>query len=500
MSDARRLATGSLAQQAAQVTGLLALLVIFAVLARRLSLSELGVYGLLNALAGYLLIVQNAAAGSAVRAMAAARGAREGSAALSTAALLYVGAGLLAGLVLAGLGIGLAAALDLSDDLARQARLGAVAVGVVTFAGWPLTVYRDALRARGRFVLAAGTEIAALLAYMTLVLGLAFADAPLWTILGAGAAIPLLAGLGCTVAAGVVGLPWRLRPRLADRATARALLGVAGYISLTEAASAAVYVLSRLILGLFKSAATVGLYELPVRAHNLVRALNAAVPVVVLPTASAYHAAGDERRLRELLLRGSRYMLALLVPIVVVGMALAGPILAVWGGDPEFGEAGPAMAILLSHWLLNGISGVASAMLIAVGHARELARWALLVAGASVVLALLLVPPFGLEGVALATAVPYVVLFPYLLRITLRAIPVPIHDLAQRAFLPAWTLGLALGGALVAVRIALDPESTLAVAATAVGGVLVYWVAYYALWLERDERTLVHGLLRRQTR
>ena len=497
MSDARRLATGSLAQQAAQVTGLVAMFAIVTVLARRLSLAEFGVYGLLNALAGYLLIVQNAAAGAAVRAMSVARDAREGSAAFSTATLLYVAAGLAAGLVLAGVGIGLAAALDLSGELARQARLGAVAVGVVTFAGWPLTIYRDALRARGRFVLAAGTEIGALVAYAALVLGLAFADAPLWTILGAGAAIPLLAGAGCALAAGVVGLPWRLRPRLADRATARALLGIAGYISLTEAASAAVYVLSRLILGVFKSAATVGLYEGPVRAHNLVRALNAAVTVIVLPTASGYHAASDERRLRELLVRGSRYMLALIVPIVVVGMALAGPILDVWLG-PDFREAGPAMAILLGHWLLNGVSGVAAAMLIAVGRARELAHWALLVAGASVLLALALVPPYGLEGVALATAIPYVALFPYLLRITLRAIPVPTRELALRAFLPAWALALVLGAALVAVRLVLDPGSALAVAVAAAAGLLGYWVAYFLLWLDRGERTLVRGLLRRR--
>ena len=497
MSDARRLATGSLAQQAAAVTGLIAMLAIVTVLARRLSLAELGVYGLLNALAGYLLIVQNAAAGSAVRAMSVARDEREGSAAFSTAGLLYVGAGLVAGLLLAALGIGLAAALDLSDELARQARLGAVAVGVVTFAGWPSTVYRDALRAHGRFVLAARVEIGASAAYAALVLGLAFGGAPLWTVFGAGAAIPLLAGTGCALAAAVTGLPWRLRPSLADGATARGLLGIAGYISLTEAASAAVYVISRLILGLFKSAATVGLYEGPVRAHNLIRALNAAVTVIVLPAASGYHAAGDERRLQELLLRGSRYMLALIVPIAVVGMALAGPILAAWL-EPKFREAAPAMTILLSHWLLNGMSGVAAAMLIAVGRARDLARWAGLVAGASVLLALALVPPFGLEGVALATTAPYVALFPYLLWMTLRAIPLPARELASRAFLPAWTLGLALGGVLVTVRLVLDPSSALELAAVAFGALAVYWAAYYALWLDRDERALVRSLLSRR--
>jgi O-antigen/teichoic acid export membrane protein len=494
MSDARRLATGSLAQQAAQVTGLVAMFVVITVLARKLSLAELGVYGLLNALAGYLLIVQNAAAGAAVRAMAAARDERAGSAAFSTAALLYVAAGAASGLLLAAVGVGLAEALDLSPELTRQARIGAVAIGAVTLAGWPLTVYRDALRARGRFVLAAGAEVMALVVYLALVLGLALAEAPLWSVVGAGATIPLLAGLACAATASATGLPWRLRPSLADRATAREMLGLAGYISLSEAASAAVYAVSRLILGLFQSASAVGLFEGPVRAHNLIRALNAAVTVTVLPTAAAYQAAGDDRRLGELLTRGSRYTLALIVPIAVTGIVLAAPILDVWLG-PEFREAGPAMAILTSHWLLNGMSGVAAAMLVAVGAARDLARWAIAVALASVLLAVALTPPFGLDGVALATAIPYVVLFPYLLRITLRAIPAPLAELLRRAFAPAWLLGLALAAVLVAARLALDLRSALAVAATALSALAAYWAAYYALWLDGGERALVRAVL-----
>lgn len=508
MSDARRLASGSLAQQAAQVTGLLAMLAIFVVLTRQLSLAELGVYGLLNALAGYLLIVQNAAAGAAVRAMAAAPDASDaaradrvalersqGSIAFSTAAMLYVAAGAACGLLLAGLGVALAEALDLSTELARQARLGAVAVGAVTFVGWPLTVYRDALRARGRFVLAAGTETVALIAYMALVLGLAVAGAPLWAVVGAGAAIPLLAGIGCAAVAGVVGLPWRLRPRLASRATARELLGLAGYISLSEAASAAVYVLTRVILGISRSPGTVGLYEGPVRAHNLVRALNAAVTVTVLPTAAGYRAAGDDRRLRELLLRGSRYTLALIVPIAVVGMVLAAPILGLLdNGDSSFRPAGSAMAILLAHWTLNGISGVAAAMLVALGGARDLARWALLVASASVALALVLVPWLGLDGAALATTLAYVALFPYLVRITLRVVPVSPGELARRAYAPAWALGAVLAAGLAAVRLTLDPETVPGVAAAALGGLAAYWVVYYLVCFDRDERALVRQM------
>src|SRR3954454_1746589 len=57
--EGRALAAGSATQALAQAAGLLALLAIVTVLARRLSLAELGVYGLVATLAGYLLVLHN---------------------------------------------------------------------------------------------------------------------------------------------------------------------------------------------------------------------------------------------------------------------------------------------------------------------------------------------------------------------------------------------------------------------------------------------------------
>jgi O-antigen/teichoic acid export membrane protein len=497
MSDARRLATGSLAQQMAQVAGLLAMFAIVTVLARRLSPAELGVYGLLNALAGYLLIVQNAAAGAAVRGMAGARDDAEGSAAFSTAGLIYVVAGTFAGALLALLGVVLAATLDLSGDLARDVRLGGVAAGAVTLVGWPVTVYRDALRARSRLVLAARAEMAGIALYAALVLALALADAPLWLLIGASASISLLAGIACAVAASAVGLPWRLRPRAATRSAARDFVGLAGYISLSEASSAAVYVVARTVLGLFRSPFAVGLLEGPIRIHNLVRALNGAVTVSVLPAATRFHAEGDERRLRELLVRGSRYALAGIVPVAVVAMVLAEPILEAWLGEP-YDQGATALTILMSHWLLNGIAGVAAAMLIASGRARDLARWAVAVAVASVVLAIALVDPLGIDGAAIALAAPYVALFPYLLRLVTRAVGVPVDEILRRAVAPAWALGAALAVALVVTRQLVSLDGPLAVSGVAAAGLAAYWLAYYRLALGPDERALARQVLRRR--
>lgn len=488
--QAHLLATGSLVQQVAQVTGLLTMFAILTVLARRLSLAELGVYGLLTSLAGYLLVVQNSAASAAVRAMAGARDAEARTRTFSTATVVYLAAGSLTGILLAAVGLLLAQVVGLPPDLQAEARAGALLLGLVTALGWPITVHRDALRASQLFVRAAGVEIAALVVYAALVLGLAFADASLAILIGASGTIPLLVGLGSALATRLTRLPFRLRLGSVTRGEVRELAGLAWYVSLTEAAGTVVYALDRVVLGVLRSAATVGLYEGPVRAHNLVRSLNGAVAVTVLPSASRYLAERDAARLRELLVRGCRYTLALTVPLTVTGMVLAAPILEAWLGE-RYVAGAATMAILLSYWLWNGCSGVLSGIVVAGGRARTLARYAWSMAIANLALSIALTAWIGLEGVAIGTAVPYMVMFPFVVRLALGVAPVDPRVLLRQAFLPAWAGGAVLAAALGAVRVVIPLEGVTMVAAVALGGVLAYWALFYLVWLAPHERRLV---------
>jgi O-antigen/teichoic acid export membrane protein len=500
--QAHLVATGSLVQQAAQVTGLLAMFAVLTVLARKLSLEELGVYGLLASIAGYLLVIQNAAASAAVRNMAAAEGPEARDAAFSTAAVIYVVAGLAVGLLIALLGIGLSAVVDLSAEVERQAQLGAVLLGAVVALGWPVTVYRDAMRARQLFVRSAMIDMVAMAVYAALVLGTAFAGASLAVLICVSGTIPLLIGIGAAIVAYARRLPFHFRPALVTRTEAGAFARFAWYVSLTEVASTLVYALDRVILGVFKSAATVGLYEGPVRAHNVLRSLNAAVLVTVLPTASKYFGVDDDRRLKELLTRGLRYTLALVVPMAVTGMVLATPLLEAWLG-PKFGAAGLAMAILMSYWLVNGCTSVIQGIVIAGEGASKIVPIAWSVAAANIALSLALVPWLGLEGVAIATALPHFFAFPFLLRLARELVPVSGGELIRAAFLPAYSLAVALAAALGAAQLLLPLDSVIVVVAVALGGLLAYWLLFYAVWLEPHERQLVRqvaGGLRRARR
>jgi O-antigen/teichoic acid export membrane protein len=194
--------------------------------------------------------------------------------------------------------------------------------------------------------------------------------------------------------------------------------------------------------------------------------------------------------------RGTRYTLALFVPVCVTLIVLAEPILDAWLGD-RYGSGDLALAILVSYWLLYGGLIVTPGFLVGAGRAREVAQIMVCAAAANLALALALTPELGVEGPAVATAVPFFVAFPFMLRLGLSASGASLSDLVARAWGPNYLLGALLAGGLLLGRAALPMEETAAVMGLAAGSVLVYWVLFFRVVLAADERALVRGLLSR---
>lgn len=487
--QARLLASGSLLQQVAQASGLVALLVIVTVLARRLSVAELGAYGLLSSLAGYLLVARNSVANSAVRAMAMASDDTARSESFSTAAAIYAATAAATGLLIAGVGA-LVAAAALPGELQRQAQLGALALGVVMALAIVATVYLDALRASLLLTRSAALEIAGVALFAAAMLLAVALDASLWMLIGLSGSITLISGTLAAISVRSLGLRFHFRRAAVTRQQARGLLPTAGHLLTIELATLVIYGLDRVILGVSRSASAVGLYEGPIRAHNVFYALNGALGVTALPAAARYAAEPDPRRLRELVLRGSRYTLALVVPLAVTAMALAGPLLETWLG-PEFRVGAPALTILVSYWLLYGSLSVTPAFLVGAGRAREAARVIVAVAAANLALSVALTPALGLEGPALGTLIPYVLAFPLLVRLALSTVPVGLGELAREAWLPAYGLGVVLAAVLVGLRLATPLDAGVPVVCVAIAGPLLYWVGFFAVVLDGGERRLV---------
>jgi len=212
--------------------------------------------------------------------------------------------------------------------------------------------------------------------------------------------------------------------------------------------------------------------------------------VPVVPTASRYQAEDDARRLRELALRGTRYTLALFVPVCVTLMALAEPILSVWLGDRYDGGAA-ALTIIVSYWLVYGGLVSTPGFLVGAGRARTAAVVTACAAAANLALALVLTPELGVEGVALATAVPLFAAWPLLVRAGLHASGASLTELARRAWAPVYPAAAALAAALVLARLAFEPDTLPAVLGLAAAGLACYWAGFWAFGIEPSDRALV---------
>jgi O-antigen/teichoic acid export membrane protein len=496
----RRLARGTLAQQAAQVVAVISLLAAATALGRTLTLSEFGVYGLILSFSTYLVFIQGSVEAAAIKELASARDDAERSAAFTNAVTVYTGFGIVAAVLVAGGGNAILSLFDIPSDLRDQARLGLLALGVVTFVGWPIKAYQDVLRGSQLFVQAAVAEICS---YVVLGAGLIVlllaVDAPLWILIGFAGTLQLMIG---AFAAAIVfrrRLPFHFHRAAASTEEMRHFIGFSFYVMGAAASDLVIYSLDRAVLAAFRPAATVGLYEAAVRPSNLVRQLSGTLSVTVFPAAAHYQSMGDTPRTRELLVRGTRYVVAAVVPFAVTFMALAAPILDVWLGD-RYREAALAMSLLVSYWLFTSSVSVGSSVLMAAGSVRTVAAlaWAIAIVNLSVSLAL--TPWLGLEGVVLGTTVGYLAVFPVFLRVLVRRLPVTIEELVREVWVPAFSLGLALGGVLVAARLVLDIDTLATVGAAAVIGIAGYFAAYYVLWLRPSERRLFRSLLRPEGR
>jgi O-antigen/teichoic acid export membrane protein len=426
--------------------------------------------------------------------MAGATDPEERASVFVVAQRLYALVGVATGLLIAVVALVLAATV-LDGGLARDARAGGLGLGAVTAVGIAASIQLDRLRAERMFPAAAGAEIAAMAIYLVLMVALILADVDLALIISMSGLLPLLSGAICGVLVRRLGLAVRA-PEGGERRHRAAIVPTAGWLLVIELSNLAMYASGRIVLGAVKTPRAVGLYEGPVRAHNLLYALGGALAVPTVPTASRYVASGDDRRLSELAVRGSRYTLALFVPLCVTLMTLAEPIIAVWLGD-RYTDGAAALTILVSYWLLYGALIVTPGFLAGAGRARAAGRTLACAALLNLVLALILTPELGVEGPAVATAGALVVAFPVLLRTGLRVSAVRLPELLGRAVIPAYTFGALLAGGLLAIRYGLEPNSLPAVAAVAIGGVALYWIAYYALVLDPDEQALLRGLLRR---
>lgn len=157
------------------------------------------------------------------------------------------------------------------------------------------------------------------------------------------------------------------------------------------------------ILGLFVEEADVGVYRVAVQAAGFVAFGLHAVNMIVAPQFARLHATGETAQLQWMVTASARVIL-LLTALVAAGLALFGKPVIAFAFGTEYTAGYVALAILAVGQLFNAAFGSVTFLLNMTGHERITVRALSVAVTVNVALNLLLIPLFGLEGAALATA------------------------------------------------------------------------------------------------
>jgi O-antigen/teichoic acid export membrane protein len=178
-------------------------------------------------------------------------------------------------------------------------------------------------------------------------------------------------------------------------------------------AGLATIVISRfdvVVLGLSGTRTEVGAYEPALKVVEQAMLLAPLLFVAqYLPVASRVFERGDAAEFRELYVGVSKLVFVIAFPAVIVFAAFPEAILHTLYGA-GFPASGLVVWLLLPGFVVNLAFGLNSSALAAAGDRRGLTRTGVIATAAMVLLAVLLVPPFGDEGAAAATSATYVVL------------------------------------------------------------------------------------------
>ena len=157
-----------------------------------------------------------------------------------------------------------------------------------------------------------------------------------------------------------------------------------------------------LMLAALRGSESAGVYQAAARGAELVAFSLVIVNMAIQPTISRLHTDGDIQRLQRVVTMAARVTLALALPVALVLIFLARPILGwVFGGEFERGAL--CLAILCGAQLVNVVAGPVALILNMTGYERDSAIGMMVGVLTNLTLNALLIPRWDIEGAAFAT-------------------------------------------------------------------------------------------------
>jgi len=242
------------------------------------------------------------------------------------------------------------------------------------------------------------------------------------------------------------------------------------------------------IIGYFLSMSAVTAYAVAYNIQSYFRSIDVTIGAPPWTIASEMEGRGDIEGQKMLLFKGTKYMSAVFLPIILIMFFFVEPFIKYWMGQGFNDSVLPAKIIIL-FWLFNGTSEIASGMLSAKGIVRKPLFIQIAVAASNIIIAVSLIKVVGIIAIALGLTISMVLVgFPLVLRLALRSLGVTPREYFRRAIKDNIPLYLLVSLLSFAVSKYLYPN-TIYLTIFEMGAIyLISLAAYYLFILKKDDK------------
>lgn len=159
-----------------------------------------------------------------------------------------------------------------------------------------------------------------------------------------------------------------------------------------------------IMLGIFRSESDVGYYSVAVRLATLTVFVLQAINTMAAPKFAALYHTGNIDDLFLIARKSTKLIFWTTAPILLGLIVLGHPILSLFYGK-DFTHAYPALVLLAIGQFVNSISGSTGHFMSMTGHQNVFSIISFLSALITILLGLILIPPFGIVGAAAVSMV-----------------------------------------------------------------------------------------------
>jgi O-antigen/teichoic acid export membrane protein len=267
----------------------------------------------------------------------------------------------------------------------------------------------------------------------------------------------------------------------------RELTGFSAYLAIIDWSSRLTFTTDAFFIGAFINTTAVGVYAVAQRLADALLRMSSQFHNFLFPAVVHRAVDGSNESQRDLLVKATRFQLAIAVCMCGGIAAVADVLIPAWVG-PGFGGAISVTRLLAVSVVLRAWMAMPSTVLKGTGHHKFVAVSSAWCAVANLLLSIPLVKLWGLPGVALGTVIPVMILgagfiFPKACRVVELSVWRGYREVVWPALWPA----VVTVSVLLATRHAI-PVRIVAVLAHLAAGGLLYVALFYLFGLGRDER------------